>query len=201
MIAMIRGEVLEIGLDHAVVDAAGLGYQVNLTPAALSGLRRGEQCRLLTTLVVREDAMTLYGFADPASRELFTVLQSVSGIGPRLSMAILAVLEPDEIGRAIAEEDLKTLQRVPGIGKRTAERMVVELRDKIAAPTATPTESGAPVAVSADGLRIQVVAGLVGLGFSEKAAEQATDAAVAADPAADAAAVLRAALSMLGTGR
>lgn len=201
MIAMIRGEVLEIGLDHAVVDAAGLGYQVNLTPAALSGLRRGEQCRLLTTLVVREDAMTLYGFADPASRELFTVLQSVSGIGPRLSMAILAVLEPDEIGRAIAEEDLKTLQRVPGIGKRTAERMVVELRDKIAAPTATPTESGAPVAVSADGLRIQVVAGLVGLGFSEKAAEQATDAAVAADPAADAAALLRAALSMLGTGR
>lgn len=201
MIAMIRGEVLEIGLDHAVVDAAGLGYQVNLTPAALSGLRRGEQCRLLTTLVVREDAMTLYGFADPASRELFTVLQAVSGIGPRLSMAILAVLEPDEIGRAIAEEDLKTLQRVPGIGKRTAERMVVELRDKIAAPTATPTESGAPVAVSADGLRIQVVAGLVGLGFSEKAAEQATDAAVAADPAADAAALLRAALSMLGTGR
>lgn len=201
MIAMIRGEVLEIGLDHAVVDAAGLGYQVNLTPAALSGLRRGEQCRLLTTLVVREDAMTLYGFADPDSRELFTVLQSVSGIGPRLSMAILAVLEPDEIGRAIAEEDLKTLQRVPGIGKRTAERMVVELRDKIAAPTAAPAAAGTAAAPADDGVRVQVVAGLVGLGFAEKAAEKATAAAAAEAPDADAATLLRTALSMLGTGR
>lgn len=207
MIDAIRGEVLHVALDHAVIDVGGLGYRVHATPATLGGMRRGEQARLTTTLVVREDAMTLYGFDGPASRELFALVQTVSGVGPRLAMAILAVLEPDVLARALGDEDVTTLTRVPGIGKRTAERMIVELRDKVAklakvtGPAQVAAEGAEPAAPVLSGVREQVVEGLVGLGFTAPAAEKATDAVLAETDSDDVAAVLRGALGLLGRTR
>ncbi|MEO6879751.1 MAG: Holliday junction branch migration protein RuvA [Mycobacteriaceae bacterium] len=194
MIASVRGEVLAVALDHAVLEVGGVGLAVLATPATLGTLRRGVEARLQTTLVVREDSLTLYGFADGEQRELFVLLQTVSGVGPRLAMAVLAVLEPDVLRTALAEGELAVLQRVPGIGKRGAERLVVELRDKVeAAP------SGAPAAGSA--VRDQVLDALVGLGFTAKQAEPATDAVLTAEPGLGTAAALRAALSSLGARR
>ena len=138
MIAAVRGEVLEIGLDHAVVEVGGAGLAVHATPATLARLRRGEQARLATSLVVREDSLTLFGFADAEERDLFTLLQTVSGVGPRLALATLAVLDPDALRRALADGDATALTRVPGIGRKGAERMVLELRDKVVAPRPGP---------------------------------------------------------------
>ena len=196
MIAAVRGEVLEIGLDHAVVEVGGAGLAVHATPATLARLRRGEQARLSTSLVVREDSLTLFGFADSEERELFTLLQTVSGVGPRLALATLAVLDPDALRRALADGDATALTRVPGIGRKGAERMVLELRDKVVAPAPAPAT---PAAVG--GPRDQVVDALLGLGFPAKAAEQAVDAVLAENTGADASAALRSALSRLGRSR
>ena len=204
MIDSVRGEVLHLGLDHAVIDVQGLGYRVHATPATLGTLRRGEQASLTTTLVVREDSMTLYGFDGPSSRELFALVQTVSGVGPRLAMAILAVLEPDALSAALAAEDVKTLTRVPGIGKRTAERMIVELRDKaakISGSAPVPADAAAPAPPVLSGVREQVVEGLVGLGFPATTAEQTTDAVLAETGEDEVPAVLRGALSRLGRTR
>ena len=200
MIASVRGEVLEIGLDHAVVEVGGVGYAVHATPTTLAGMRRGAQARLATSLVVREDSLTLFGFADADERELFVLLQTVSGVGPRLALATLAVLDPDALRRALADGDATALTRVPGIGRKGAERMVLELRDKVVAPTAP-----APVAAGGDGPRGQVVEALLGLGFPAKNAEQAVHAVLAENGAGggnhDASAMLRAALTRLGRAR
>jgi Holliday junction DNA helicase RuvA len=198
VIAAVRGEVLEIGLDHAVVEVGGAGLAVHATPATLARLRRGEQARLATSLVVREDSLTLFGFADTEERDLFTLLQTVGGVGPRLALATLAVLDPDALRRALADGDATALTRVPGIGRKGAERMVLELRDKVVAPAPAPVPS-APA--SAGGPRDQVVEALLGLGFPIKPAEQAVDAVLADNGAADASAALRAALSRLGRNR
>lgn len=162
MIASVRGEVLDIALDHAVIEASGVGYRVNATPVTLGALHRGSEARLFTTMIVREDSMTLYGFSDLESKDLFSLLQTVSGVGPRLAMATLAVLEPEALRRALSEGNLTALTRVPGIGKRGAERMVVELRDKVDAVPATAGVSGA---VAANAIRDQIVEALEGLGF------------------------------------
>jgi Holliday junction DNA helicase RuvA len=198
VIAAVRGEVLEIGLDHAVVEVGGAGLAVHATPATLARLRRGEQARLATSLVVREDSLTLFGFADAEERELFTLLQTVSGVGPRLALATLAVLDPDALRRALADGDATALTRVPGIGRKGAERMVLELRDKVVAPAPAPAPSAR---ATAGGPRDQVVEALLGLGFPIKPAEQAVDAVLADNGAADASAALRAALSRLGRNR
>jgi Holliday junction DNA helicase RuvA len=195
MIAAVRGEVLEIGLDHAVVEVGGAGLAVHATPATLARLRRGQQARLATSLVVREDSLTLFGFADAEERDLFTLLQTVSGVGPRLALATLAVLDPDALRRALADGDAAALTRVPGIGRKGAERMVLELRDRVVAPAPAP----APLATG--GLRGQVVEALLGLGFPAKPAEQAVDGVLAENGVADASAVLRAALTRLGRSR
>ena len=131
MIASIRGEVLDVALDHVVIEACGVGYRVNATPSTLATLRRGSEARLVTAMIVREDSMTLYGFADSDTRDLFQTLLSVSGVGPRLAMATLAVHEAPALRQALADGDVTALTRVPGIGKRSAERMVLELRDKV----------------------------------------------------------------------
>ncbi|MCQ4118651.1 Holliday junction branch migration protein RuvA [Rhodococcus tibetensis] len=199
MIASVRGEVLEIALDHAVIESAGVGYRVNATPATLGGLHRGSEARLITAMIVREDSMTLYGFPDTESKELFGLLQTVSGVGPRLAMATLAVLEPDALRTALAEGNVTALTRVPGIGKRGAERMVVELRDKV---DAVASSSGA-VAIAAGGgsVRDQIVEALVGLGFPAKQAEQATDSVLTEAPDSTTSSALRSALSLLGKSR
>ncbi|GAA4472487.1 Holliday junction branch migration protein RuvA [Rhodococcus olei] len=199
MIASVRGEVLEIALDHVVLEAAGVGYRLNATPATLSTLQRGTETRLVTAMIVREDSMTLYGFHDTESRDLFGLLQTVSGVGPRLAMAILAVLEPEALRKALAEGNVTALTRVPGIGKRGAERMVVELRDKV---EAVPVAPGSPAAAATAGpIRDQIVEALVGLGFPLKQAEPATDSVLAADPGADTSRALRSALALLGKTR
>ncbi len=200
MISSVRGEVLQIGLDHAVVEVGGVGLAVFATPTTLAGLRRGQQGRLATALVVREDSLTLFGFADDEQRDLFGLLQSVAGIGPRMALATLAVLDPDALSHAISDGDVKTLTRVPGIGPKVAQRMVLELKDKVVAPSSAPTVL--PYAASgANPRRDQVVEALVGLGFTARPAEAAVDSVLAGDADADAAALLRSALSRLGGSR
>ncbi|KZF05150.1 Holliday junction ATP-dependent DNA helicase RuvA [Rhodococcus sp. EPR-157] len=202
MIASIRGEVLEIALDHAVLEASGVGYRVNATPATLGTLARGSESRLLTTMIVREDSMTLYGFEDSESRDLFSLLLTVSGVGPRIAMATLAVLDPHSLRTALADSNITALTRVPGIGKRGAERMIVELRDKVDAIVggsgATSLPSGS---TGGNPVRDQIVEALTGLGFPLKQAEDATDAVLAAQPDATTSAALRSALASLGKSK
>lgn len=200
MIASVRGEVLAVELDHAVVEVGGVGLAVHAVPTTLATLRRGDHARLATSLVVREDSLTLYGFADGAARELFVLLQTVSGVGPRLALAMLAVLEPDTLRTALAEGDLTVLTRVPGIGRKGAERLVVELRDKVG--VRTPAASG-PAASGGSAVRTQVTEALAGLGFTARQAEQAVEAVLAeADrETTDTSQVLRSALTRLGRNR
>ena len=198
MISSVRGEVLEVALDHVVIEAAGIGYRVNATPSTLATVRQGTEARLVTAMIVREDSMTLYGFSDSETRDLFLTLLSVSGVGPRLAMATLAVYDAAALRQALAESDVAALTRVPGIGKRGAERMVVELRDRIG--VAGLSSSGTPV-VNGNAVRSPVVEALVGLGFAAKQAEEATDKVLAGDHGATRSDVLRGALSLLGKAR
>lgn len=206
MISSVRGEVLAVGLDHAVVEVGGVGLAVQATPSTLARLRRGQPARLDTALVVREDSMTLYGFADAAEREMFLLLQTVSGVGPRVALATLAVLDPAALSHALADGNITTLTSVPGIGRKGAERLIIELRDKVAPPTpAGSTDADAAASpVAAGTLRDQVVEALVGLGFAAKPAEKAVDEVLggAADGGpSDSSGVLRAALTRLGPSR
>jgi Holliday junction DNA helicase RuvA len=194
MIASVRGEVLDVALDHVVIEAAGVGYKVMATPSTLSTLRRGSEARLITAMIVREDSMTLYGFADAEARDLFSTLLGVSGVGPKIGLATLAVYDAQTLRQALAAGDVTALTRVPGIGKRGAERMVLELRDKIGA---VPSAGGL-VGVSGHAIRGPVVEALVGLGFAAKQAEEATDKVLAEEPDVTTSSALRAALSMLG---
>jgi Holliday junction DNA helicase RuvA len=191
MIASVRGEVLEVALDHAVIEAAGVGYKLMATPSTLATLRRGSTARLVTAMIVREDSMTLYGFPDADTRDVFLMLLGVSGVGPKIALAALAVYDAPALRRALADGDVTALTRVPGIGRRGAERMVLELRDRAgAAPSAS---------VNGHSVRGPVVEALVGLGFAVKQAEQATATVLAGDPDVGTAAALRAALALLGT--
>jgi holliday junction DNA helicase RuvA len=196
MIASIRGRVLSVGLDHAVVEVGGLGFAVQATPSTLATLRRGEEANLATSLVVREDSLTLFGFADAEARELFRLLQTVSGIGPRLALAALAVLEPGQLRAALADSNIAVLTQVPGIGRKGAERLIIELRDKV---TALPATSGAQPAGT--GVRSSVIEALVGLGFAAKQAEQAVDGVLRENGGSDTSGVLRKALTTLGSKR
>ncbi|MBV9057739.1 MAG: Holliday junction branch migration protein RuvA [Pseudonocardiales bacterium] len=202
MIASVRGQVISVELDHAVVEVGGVGLAVHAVPATLATLRHGEQARLATSLVVREESLTLYGFADIAARELFVLLQTVSGVGPRLALAMLAVLDPDTLRTALAGGDIAMLTRVPGIGRKGAERLIVELRDKVGV-LAPASGAPAPCAGGGGAVRTQVAEALIGLGFATRQAEQAVDAALAE---ADSEPVhtpdlLRSALARLGKNR
>lgn len=201
MIASVNGEVIDIALDHVVIEAAGVGYRVNATPATLSTLRRGTQVRLITAMIVREDSMTLYGFTDTDARDLFLTLLGVSGVGPKIAMATLAVYDAPTLRQALADGDVNALTRVPGIGKRGAERLVLELREKVAAAGVQggTTELGRGTASL---VRTQVVEALIGLGFAAKQAEQTTDTVLAQDDSdGDTSTVLRSALTLLGKTR
>jgi len=193
MIASVRGEVLDIALDHVVIEAAGVGYKVMATPTTLAALHRGGEARLITAMIVREDSMTLYGFSDADARNLFLTLLAVSGIGPSIALGALAMYDGPTLRRAIADDDITALTRIPKVGKKTAELMALSLRDKMGAIT----PSGA-VAVNGHSVRGPVVEALVGLGFAVKQAEEATDKVLANDPEANTTSALRLALSMLG---
>jgi len=174
MIASVRGRVASVAPEGAVVEVGGVGLAVLCTPGTLAALRVGTETRLATSLVVREDSLTLYGFAEEDEKHLFELLQTASGVGPRLAQAVLAVLSPDVVRKALANADTATLTRVPGIGKKGAERLVLELRDRVG-----------PVLVSADGTGTGPAAGgwaeqvrqaLIGLGWTAGQADQAVAA-------------------------
>jgi Holliday junction DNA helicase RuvA len=194
MIASVRGEVLDVALDHVVIEAAGVGYKLMATPSTLATLRRGSEARLITAMIVREDSMTLYGFPDADARNLFLTLLGVSGVGPKIALATLAVYDAQALRQALADGDVSALTRVPGIGKRGAERMVLELRDKIG-PVGT---TAAVTLVNGHAVRGPVIEALVGLGFVVKQAEEATDKVLANEPEATTSTALRSALSLLG---
>lgn len=197
MIASLRGRVLGVRLDAVVVDVGGVGLRVHATPTTLAGLRVGEEAQLATSLLVREDSLTLFGFADADERDVFETVQTVSGIGPRLALAMLAVHPPDTLRRAVATEDLAALQRVPGIGRKGAQRLVLELADRLG-----PAAPAAPATPTSADRRAEVVDALVGLGWNLKAAQDAVATVVpATEPVEDVAAVLRGALRTLGGHR
>ncbi|CAI7977909.1 MULTISPECIES: Holliday junction branch migration protein RuvA [unclassified Parafrankia] len=183
MIASVSGTVEVLSPGSAVVDVGGVGVLVWCTPSTLARLRVGERARLATTLVVRETELTLYGFRDADERDVFEILQGAAGVGPRLAQAVLGVHSPDVIRRAVAEEDLATLTKVPGIGRKSAQRIVLDLRDRLGPPSSPvpPPRAAAPPPAAADprlgAAGEQVRDALVGLGYSAK---EALDAVVAA---------------------
>jgi len=200
MIASVRGVVAAISSDSAVIEVGGVGLQVQCAPATLAGLKAGAEARLSTSMVVREDSLTLYGFADDDEKHLFELLQTASGVGPRLAQAVLAVHQPEAVRRAVAGGDLAALTRVPGIGKKGAERLVLELRDRIGAVSTGP--DGVAGALSG-GWQEQVRQGVIALGWSAQQAEQAV-AAVAETIDGEVPAVpvlLRQAIRLLGRAR
>ncbi|MFI2752096.1 Holliday junction branch migration protein RuvA [Cellulomonas sp. P22] len=204
MIASVRGTVLAVRLDAAVVEVGGVGMLVQATPTTLGALRVGAEALLWTSLVVREDSLTLFGFAEADEREVFEVLQTVSGVGPRLALAMLAVHSPDALRRAVGSEDLAALKRVPGIGHKGAQRIVLELGARLGAPTTVGGAEASATAAPTD-RRLQVVEALVGLGWNVRAAEDAVAQVLAGSDAPvgaqEVAGVLRAALRSLGGGR
>jgi Holliday junction DNA helicase RuvA len=197
VIASVRGRVAAVRLDGAVVEVGGVGMAVQATPGTLASLRPGQEAELATSLVVREDSLTLYGFADADERDVFETLQTVSGVGPRLALAMLAVHTPDGLRRAVATEDLTALCRVPGIGRKGAQRIVLDLTDRLGAPVGEVVAASAstrPACADPD-----VVEALVGLGWNAKQAEAAVQAVAAQGPT-DQTSLLRSALRHLGRG-
>lgn len=199
MIASVSGRVGAVAPDGVVVEVGGVGLTVQCSPNTIAGLRVGEQARLATTLIVREDSLTLYGFATEDERALFELLQTASGVGPRLAQAVLAVHQPNVVRRAVVTGDIATLTRVPGVGKKGAERLILELKDRIG-PIGGFTDEAPAAAEPA--WQTQVRTGLVGLGWSVKEAEDAAGA-VAADAGEhpDVSALLKQAIRLLGRAR
>jgi Holliday junction DNA helicase RuvA len=203
MIAFVRGTVAQAATDSLVVDLGSVGVVVQCTPATALSVRHGEHVELMTTMVVREDGWTLYGFLDPDERTVFEQVQTVSGIGPRIALALLGTLAPDDLRRAVAEDDEATLVRVPGIGRKGAQRLILELKDRIGPAIGSARgERGSPSSPS--GWQGDVAAGLTSLGWSAREADQAVlaiDPDVVADAtrggSPDVGALLKAALRTL----
>jgi Holliday junction DNA helicase RuvA len=206
VIASLRGRVVSLRLDAVVLEVGGVGLLVQATPGTLAELRPGQEAQLATSMVVREDALTLFGFADADERDVFETVQTVSGIGPRLALAMLAVHTPEGLRAAVAGQDLTALMRVPGIGRKGAQRIVLELTDRLGAPSTRP--AGTSVAAAPAPWRDQVLDALVGLGWPARQAADAVDSVVGTANSAvavddngdppDMAQVLRAALRQLG---
>jgi Holliday junction DNA helicase RuvA len=192
VIAFVDGIVMRVGQQSLVIDVGPIGLTVQTTPAVVAGVTVGSQIRLHTSLVVREDGWTLFGFADPSDAATFEQVQTVSGVGPRLAAAILFVLGPQGLADAIAREDIAVLTSVPGIGRKGAQRLVLELKGTLVAGVEAPAASGWQAAVET---------GLMSLGWSAReaaAAAAAIDAAEVTDPDdPDIAALLKAALRRL----
>jgi len=212
VIAHLDGTVCSIAPDGAVIDVGGVGLLVQCTPGTLAGLRTGERARVATSLLVREDSLTLFGFAGEDERNTFELLQTASGVGPRLALAMLAVFSPDALRRAVLAEDLAALMTVPGIGRKGAQRIILELAGRLGSPgqglAGDAGDSGIATARRAAPWRDQVRAGLVNLGWQPRDADLAIAAVepeLLADAAGggqdvDVAVALRAALRVLGRG-
>ena len=197
MIAFVRGDVAVVNLTSAVLEVGGVGLELICTPGTLATLRPGHSATLPTSLVVREDSLTLFGFLDDDEKSTFELVQTASGVGPKLAQAMLAVLSPDDLRVAVAGDDVKTLTRVPGVGQKVAQRIIIELKDRLGAPLGGQhrSPSGPPV----EPWRGQVRQGLVGLGWSARDADRAIETVAANEDttAPDVAALLRAALRTL----
>ena len=201
MIAGVEGTVTALTADGVVVRVGGVGLALHTTAGTRARLRVGDEAALATTLVVREDSLTLYGFADDDERALFELLQTASGVGPRLAQAVLTVHTPDAVRRALMSEDLVALCPVPGIGRKGPQRMVLELKDKALLPGAS-----APVAgpAAAPGWRDTLSQALVGLGWTAAQSDEVVQGLAATHPDAsdeDVPVLLRAALAQLGRAR
>ncbi|MBO3725338.1 Holliday junction branch migration protein RuvA [Actinomyces bowdenii] len=209
MIASLRGTVVDISLTSAVIETGGVGISVQATPTTLSRLRVGQEALLHTELVVREDSLTLFGFAEAEERDSFTILMSAKGVGAKLALAMLAVHTPEALRRAVAQEDVAALKRVPGLGPKGAQRIIIDLAGRLGpahGPGADPGAAPGPRAQepAPGGPHPDVVAALTQLGWNEASARQAVTAVAAdgaVDEAADTAALLRASLRWLGSGR
>jgi Holliday junction DNA helicase RuvA len=196
MIAFVRGTVASVGLGSAVLDVGGVGLELHCTPGTLATLRENTTVILPTSMVVREDSLTVFGFLDEDEKAVFELVQTASGVGPKLAQAVLAVLSPDELRRAVSQEDVPTLTRVPGIGQKGAQRIILELKDRIGPPVGTSAVALPPGAEPV--WRVQVRDGLVGLGWSAKEADKAVTAVAPEDGTTpDVGALLRAALQVL----
>ena len=196
MIAHVRGPVAAVTLTSAVIDVGGVGMQVMCTPSTIASLRIGQEVQLSTSMVVREDSLTIFGFASTDERDMFELVQTASGVGPKVAQAMLAVLDPDRLRQAIGQGDLATLTSVPGIGRKGAERIVVELKDRVGVATLAVT--GAPA------WRDQVHEALLGLGWSARDADAALERVAAEiEPGVtpDVSTVLRDALRSLSKAR
>ena len=208
MIASVSGRVAAVSPDGAVVEVGGIGLAVQCTPGTIARLQVGESARLATSLVVREDSLTLYGFADDDERQLFELLQTANGVGPRLAQSVLAIHPPREIRRAVSMADVKALMQVPGIGKKGAERLILELRDRLGSTTTDTSfdsPAGLPSVTPVAPWRDQLTSALVGLGWSLKEAESAVlqlapvaDEQIVATGSVEVAVLLRQALQLLG---
>lgn len=191
MIASVTGRVLERRADALVIQVGGVGLLVLCAPATCSNAKLGDEVTLATTLVVREDSLTLFGFESAESRALFETIQAVNGFGPKLTFTLLAHLTPDDLREAIATEDIARLTRTPGVGTKGAARLVLELKGKLGRPTGT--------GATAPEWRESVASALVGLGWSATQASRVTDSLATSAPAdADVADMLRQALRELG---
>lgn len=196
MIAFVRGEVAAVTLSSAVLEVGGVGLELMCTPGTLATLRVGSPATLPTSMVVREDSLTIFGFLDDDEKSIFEIVQTASGVGPKVAQAIVAVMSPDDVRRAITTEDVKALTRVPGIGQKGAQRIILELKDRIGPPVGAHHPAAVPAPTEA--WRDQVQQGLVGLGWSAKESEKAVDAvAPDAGDQPDVGALLRAALRTL----
>jgi Holliday junction DNA helicase RuvA len=193
VIAFVSGRVAAVMPEGAVVEVGGVGMLVQCAPGTIARLRVGETATLHTALVVREDSLTLYGFATADERGTFELLQTASGVGPRLAQAILAVHAPDAVRRAVATEDLGALTLVPGIGRKGAQRIVLELRDRLGEPEAT---GAAALGTPESAVRTQVRDALVSLGYAAREADEA--AREVPDDEQDPGLALKAALRSLG---
>lgn len=203
MIAQLTGTVLTAGATECVLDVGGVGFLVFIPPSTAAALRPGEATTLHTSLVVREDALTLYGFHGPDEREAFVLAQSASGVGPKVALAIVSVLTPAELRRAVQAEDVRRLTSVPGIGPKGAQRIIIELKDKVAAlghDEGDQPEAAQPAAGPDEQWRQQVSEGLQSLGWSARDADAACDNVahlVEQDPDMPIGKLLRAALNSL----
>jgi len=199
VIAHLNGTVTAVTPDGAVIEVGGVGLRVQCTPDTLGSLRLGEPGRVATSLVVREDSLTLFGFATDDERNVFELLQTATGIGPRLALAMLAVHSPDALRRAVAAEDVKALTMVPGVGNKGAQRIILELKDRLGTPGDFAANGAASARRAEPSWRDQVQSGLVNLGWSARDAEAAIAAveADAGDQAPDVPTALRAALRKL----
>jgi Holliday junction DNA helicase RuvA len=198
MIAQLTGRVAAVGGTWLVVDLSGFGLKALCTPATAGAVRVGQEVTLHTSLVVREDSLTLYAFGEPGERDCFELVQGASGIGPKIAQAVVSVFSPEEFRAAVAAANITALTRVPGIGVKGAQRLVLELKDKVSVLAGSGGGAGYPAV--AQGWRDQVRAGLEGLGYSARDAESACDrvAPIAADnPDTPVALLLRAALRSL----